>query len=222
MRIGDAIWAEKLFSGAKSLNVSLSEKEAEALTLHAEMLVLWNARVNLTAITEPEEVLGKHLLDCLSILPFLPKSGTVLDMGTGGGFPGIPIAVMRPDLEVTMVDSSGKKIAFVRDLIRKLGLGNARAQSLRVEDLPRFSEKNASFDCIVSRAFSSLEQFSAWSFPLLAPSGKILAMKGPEGAREAEELFPNESFLIPILHFCELPFGCGKRIILEIFRSSLT
>lgn len=222
MHIGDAVWTEKLFAGAKSLEISLSEEEGKALAIHAEMLVLWNARVNLTAITEPEEVLEKHLLDSLAVLPFLPESGSILDMGTGGGFPGITIALMRPDLDVFMVDSVGKKMAFVRDVIRKLGLPKAKAESLRVEELKNLPGKAFSFDCIVSRAFSSLEQFCAWSFPLLASSGKILAMKGPEGLHEAETLFPEGASCTFSPHPYQLPFGGGSRVILEIFRSSLT
>lgn len=222
MYVGDVLWTDKLFSGAKSLDVFLSEEEASALTHHAENLLHWNGRVNLTAITEPEEILEKHFLDSLAILPFLPRSGSVLDMGTGGGFPGLVIAVMRPDLEILMVDSVGKKIVFVRDMIRSLGLRHARAENLRVEELALLRDKKKSFDCVVSRAFSSLGVFVEKSLPLLAPSGRILAMKGPEGFKEAEGFFVEGHSFRLSTHSYALPFGGGKRVILEILRSSLT
>lgn len=216
MQTGDRAWCEKVAEGALVLGFDLKDQVLSALALHATSLLRWNQKVNLTAITDPMEVAEKHVLDSLAILPHLPASGPVLDMGSGGGFPGMVIAVMRPDLEVLMVDSVEKKMVFVRDVIRNLGLKNARALHLRVETLPGSDIAGKGFSCIVSRAFTALDRFVGLSLPLLAPSGSILAMKGPEGSEETDLTLDLFSDLDIKEHGYALPFGGGERRIVEI------
>jgi 16S rRNA (guanine527-N7)-methyltransferase len=148
----------------------------------------WNRKFNLTAITREREIIVKHFLDSLTLVPHLPEGARLLDLGSGGGFPAIPLALVRPDLDVLSVDAAEKKIFFQRHAARLLGLQRFTALHARGELL---AESHAGgFDVIVSRAFSSLDRFIALARPLLAPGGLIIAMKGRWGEGEAAEAAP--------------------------------
>ncbi|HEX4621184.1 MAG TPA: 16S rRNA (guanine(527)-N(7))-methyltransferase RsmG, partial [Myxococcaceae bacterium] len=143
---------EALVEGAVSLGVPLAPSAArQMLQLRAELL-RWNAKVDLTAITDPGEVLEKHLLDSLSVAPDLPSGATVLDAGTGAGFPGLPLALARPDLKVTLADSSSRRVAFCKQMVIQLGLSpRVTARDLRLTGHPE-REGLSTFDAAVSRA----------------------------------------------------------------------
>ncbi len=146
------------------------------------LLVRWNGTYNLTAIRDPAEMVPKHLLDSLAIVPFV--HGTLADIGSGAGLPGIPLALALPDLNVTVVESNGKKARFMREAQRHLGLANLRVAEARAESL----DAPARFDCLVSRAFGSLAEFVRVGGHLLADDGRLLAMKGQEPADEIAAL----------------------------------
>jgi 16S rRNA (guanine527-N7)-methyltransferase len=129
---------------------------------------------NLTAVREPEQMVVVHLLDSLSLLPHLGEARTLIDVGSGAGFPGIPIAIARPDVQVTLLDSSHKKGTFLEQARTELGLANVRVVCERVEQF----KPEAGFDVVVSRAFADLADFVAQSQHLVTPGGRILAMKG--------------------------------------------
>lgn len=167
-----------VLAGAAELGVDLSGPQADRLVRFAALLIRWNAVHNLTAISSPASILSHHLLDSLAILPAITsivgeKPGRVLDVGSGGGLPGIPLAIARPNWHVTVVDKVQKKVAFLMQAKVDLGLTNLDCRHARVEavEAPRF-------DLIVSRAFSSLEDFVRVSAHLLAPGGCWAAMKG--------------------------------------------
>lgn len=153
-------------------------------------LLRWNQRVNLTAITASEDVIEKHLVDSLTVLAEIDPRGHLLDLGSGGGFPGLPLSVTCSQLRVLSVDAVQKKIAFQRHMVRLLNLKTFNPWHGRAEDVPLQDDFAGGFDCVVSRAFSSLEQFARLALPCLAPFGRIVAMKGQEGRRELASAMP--------------------------------
>ena len=159
-------------AGAIALPASASASLAQYLSLLAK----WNRTYNLTAIREPERMITHHVLDSLAVLPHLPERAglRVLDVGSGGGVPGMPLAIARPDWRVVMLDSNHKKSAFVQQAVIELALGNAEAVTARVEDYA----PAAPFDIVISRAFSDLATFAESSARHLAPGGRLVAMKG--------------------------------------------
>lgn len=227
MQINDKEWADRVVTGAAALGVALTPEQLAALSTHAEQLLLWNQKVNLTAITDVAEVAEKHVVDALAVIPHLPDGGRVLDMGTGGGFPGIAIAILRPDLTVVLVDAVRKKVSFVSQVIRLLGLGNACAVHSRVESLSEDILQDG-FDAVVSRAFTALDNFAGLAFPVLKPSGEILALKGAMAKDEAAVLATVSSLtgwdgrriaggdlVVRTLPYA-LPFGGGDRHLVTL------
>lgn len=186
---------------------------ADRLLEYLALLTRWNAAYNLTAIREPAQMLTLHLLDSLSIAPFV--RGRLADIGAGAGLPGIPLALARPDLDVTCVESNGKKVRFQRQVQRQLGLPNLHPVQARAEDfLP-----TAPFDCLVSRAFGSLAQFVRVGGHLLAPGGRLLAMKGAEPADEIAAL--PAGWRITATHALVVPGLDAQRRLLVIEREKV-
>ncbi len=181
---------ELLAAGAQSLGVSLSEAQCDTLLAYQAMLLKWNQVYNLTAVRKPADMLTHHLLDSLAVLPSLlhhlgTRPARLLDVGSGGGLPGVVLAIMLPDLDVTCVDTVGKKASFVRQVAAELKLRNLNAAHARVEDL-----RLKPFDVITSRAFASLDDFTRLTRHLLAGEGVWLAMKGKTPADEIAALPP--------------------------------
>ncbi len=168
---------EALATGQGRLGLGLSEASQTDLLRYLEVLLKWNERVNLTAITEPVEVVEKHLLDSLAVLAEVPAGPRrVLDVGAGAGLPGIPWAVVRPDLDVTLVDAVQKKVAFMKTAIATLGLAKrARAVHQRAEGA---GDGLGTFDLVVSRAFTDLGRWLPLAVQYLAPQGRIICMLG--------------------------------------------
>lgn len=183
-----ALTPDDILAGARELGLELSGEQGEQLARFAALLVRWNAIHNLTAIDSPAAVLSYHLLDSLALLPpihaiFGEKKCAALDIGSGGGLPGIPVAVARPEWKVTLVDKVQKKVAFLTQARVELGLANVECLHARAEDL-----KAGPFDLVVSRAFASLEDFVRVSRHLIAPGGWWAAMKGVLPKGEIEDL----------------------------------
>jgi 16S rRNA (guanine527-N7)-methyltransferase len=173
-----------LASQLAKCGISLPADALDRLLWFLDELLRWNRRVNLTAITDPAAGIEKHLVDSLTLLPLLGEEERLLDLGSGGGFPGIPLKIALPRLRVLSVDAVQKKIAFQRHVVRHLGLEGFEAHHGRVEQLSRQPGCGAAFDVVVSRAFTSLSAFAALALPFLAAEGRIVAMKGAEGERE--------------------------------------
>ncbi|CAG9194749.1 16S rRNA m(7)G527 methyltransferase [Paraburkholderia tropica] len=180
--------AQMLKEGAQALSIELSERQHEQLLDYVALLVKWNAVYNLTAIRDPRQMLIQHILDSLSIVPHLPsrENAAVLDVGSGGGLPGIVLAIVRPDWQVTLNDIVQKKSAFQSQAKAELGLANLSVVTGRVESLRPGVEVPKKFDLIVSRAFAELADFVTLARHLVADGGAIWAMKGvrPEGEIE--------------------------------------
>ena len=168
---------------------SLPPEAASKLAQYLELLAKWNRTFNLTAIREPERMITHHVLDALAVLPRLPQQAglRVLDVGSGGGVPGIPLAIARPDWHVVMLDSNHKKGAFLAQAIIELGLPRAQAVTARVEDYA----PEAPFDVVISRAFAELATYVETSARHLAPQGRLIAMKGVYPDEEIAALPPD-------------------------------
>jgi 16S rRNA (guanine527-N7)-methyltransferase len=167
-----------LIEGAKVFGIGLDQKTVHAFSRYLDELVRWNRKINLTAVKTEKSIVLKHFLDSLSACPYLPASGQVLDIGSGAGFPGIPIKIARPSLQVTLIDSVQKKVAFQRHILRTLGLHGAEAVHGRAQDPAIQESLSCRFDASISRAFSDTETFLSLSHPFLRPGGLALAMKG--------------------------------------------
>ncbi len=173
--------ASRLRSQAAALGISLCAQVCEKELLFLQELLRWNRRMNLTAIRSLEEGVEKHLLDSLTLIPLLKKDESLLDVGSGGGFPGIPLAVALPELQVTSVDSVAKKIQFQRHAVRLLGIQDrVNALHIRIEELAANAEDKNRFDVVVSRAFASLSTIVDSCAPLTKEGGRLLVMKGAE------------------------------------------
>jgi 16S rRNA (guanine527-N7)-methyltransferase len=166
--------AVAIADGLAAMSIDLPAAARERLEQHLQLIARWNRVHNLTSIRETEQMVILHLLDSLSVLPHLGSALTVLDVGTGPGLPGIPIAIARPDAHVTLLDSSHKKCAFLRQARTELGLANVEVVCDRVENW----KPPGKFDAVVSRAFSDLGDFVAQAQHLVAPGGRLIAMKG--------------------------------------------
>lgn len=174
--------ATQLAAGIAALGLDLPPNGETRLLAYLALLDKWNRVYNLTAVREPERMVSHHLLDSLAAVPHF-SGPTVLDVGSGGGLPGIPLAIARPDLQVTLIDSVAKKTAFLLQAKAELGLANLTVATGRVEDF----RPDTGFDSITSRAFSDLKEFVTLTRPLLKLGGRWLAMKG---------LYPNEEIAV--------------------------
>jgi 16S rRNA (guanine527-N7)-methyltransferase len=197
----------RLEQGIAELGLGLSESAVSRLLDYQALLQRWNAAYNLTAVRDPLEMITRHLLDSLTILPFL-KGETLADLGTGPGLPGIVLAIAAPGRQILLVDSNGKKVRFLREAIRALKLDGVRAVQSRVEQV------EGQFECITARAFASLGDMLTWGGHLLAPNGLWLAMKGKYPDDELHGLPGN--FELRATHSLRVPGLEGERHLLEI------
>lgn len=178
--------AETLARGIAALGLAVPAAQRAQLLAFLDLLAKWNKTYNLTAIREPERMVTHHLLDALAVLPQLPHRGAlrVLDVGSGGGIPGLPLAIARPDWQLTLVDTSHKKVAFLTQAAIELRLTNVTAHATRVEDF----KPTERYDIVISRAFADLGTFAGISARHLAPHGALVAMKGVHPDEELAEL----------------------------------
>lgn len=211
--VDNAASAELLRQGADILGVALDDAAVDRLLTLVSELLRWNERVNLTAITRPEEVIEKHVLDSLAVLPELAGARSLVDIGSGAGFPGLPLKVARPDLEVAMVDAVGKKVAFIRHAIVRLGLTGARALHARAEGNPE-AEGVPRAEAAVSRALMEPERWVPLGARYLLPGGRVLAMLGRARPQEELERIGRKSGLeLTGLRRYALPFSRDPRAV---------
>ena len=189
--------------------------DAAALTAplmqYLTLLHKWNGTYNLTAVRDPAEMIPKHLLDSLSILPYL-QSGALADLGTGPGLPGIPVALARPDIQVTLVESNGKKARFMREAIRTLKLDNARVAESRIEAV----DEPGAYTQITARALATLSEILAFGGHLLEPEGRLLAMKARTTEAEAGEL--PAGWVLEAVHVLQVPDLAAERELVVVRR----
>jgi len=200
----------RLEQGIAALGLSLPSGAVERLLDYQALLERWNAAYNLTAVRDPAEMVTRHLLDSLAILPYV-RGETLADLGTGPGLPGIPLAIAAPGRQILLVDSNGKKVRFLREAIRALKLDGVRAVQSRVEEV------QGQFDCITARAFASLADMLGWGGHLLAPNGIWLAMKG----KAPDEELPGvpAAFAVQGIHALAVPGLDAERSLVVLGRT---
>lgn len=186
MKIGSTEWQRFIIDSARKLGIEIDERVSASFSIHAFELIKWNRKMNLTAITDPREIAIKHFLDSLAPARCIPERGRLLDIGSGGGFPGIPLKIFKPSISVLLIDGVRKKINFLKHVIRTLRLENIEARQMRSETLLKVAECVTSFDIIISRALSDLSTFVKSALPLLTEHGNIIAMKGEVDMKELD------------------------------------
>ncbi|WP_208605207.1 16S rRNA (guanine(527)-N(7))-methyltransferase RsmG [Pseudomonas abietaniphila] len=205
--------AEELTQGARELGVDLSEVQHEKLLGYLSLLIKWNKAYNLTAVRDPDEMVSRHLLDSLSVVPYI-QGERQLDVGSGGGMPGIPLAILFPDMQVTCLDSNGKKTRFLTQVKLELKLDNLQVIHSRAEAF----QPEQPFTGIISRAFSSLEDFTQWTRHMGDTQTRWLAMKGLHPADELVAL--PADFRLESAQALAVP-GCqGQRHLLILRRTA--
>ncbi|KFE53642.1 16S rRNA methyltransferase [Pseudomonas syringae] len=205
--------AEELSRGAQQLGVTLSEGQHNQLLAYLALLIKWNKAYNLTAVRNPDEMVSRHLLDSLSVVPFI-EGPRWLDVGSGGGMPGIPLAILFPEMKVTVLDSNGKKTRFLTQVKLELKLDNLEVIHSRAESY----QPAVPFTGIVSRAFSSLEDFTGWTRHMGDTDTRWLAMKGLHPADELVAL--PADFYLDSAQALTVP-GCqGQRHLLILRRTA--
>lgn len=206
--------SEELQQGARDLGVELTEQQQTQLLGYLALLIKWNKAYNLTAVRDPDEMVSRHLLDSLSVVPFVAEAGdNWLDVGSGGGMPGIPLAILFPERRFTLLDSNGKKTRFLTQVKLELKLANLEVIHSRVEAFTPVQP----FAGICSRAFSSLEDFANWTRHLGDGQTRWLAMKGVHPDDELQAL--PADFSLTATQVLKVP-GCqGQRHLLILRRS---
>jgi 16S rRNA (guanine527-N7)-methyltransferase len=199
---------QRLLAGASEMGLALDEGQRELMLDYLALMVKWNAAYNLTAVRQPLEMVARHLLDSIVLLPYL-KPGPCLDMGTGAGVPGIPLAIMCPDSDFVLLDSNSKKIRFVHQVKLELNLRNVQTVHARVEQY----RPDRPFNTLISRAFSDLPKMLALTNGLRQPGCELLAMKGTVPTHEIARL-PDQvrAEVIPL----RVPFEAGERCLVRI------
>ena len=162
-----------IFQGCSVLNPELDNAAVEKFVVFIRLLEKWNRVTNLTAVRDPLQMVTRHILDSLAVVPFLTR-GSLLDVGTGAGLPGVPIAIASPGLDVTLLDSNAKKLRFVRQATAELGLDNVQVVQARMQEY----QPGRSFDMVISRTVASLSELYQQTVHLLRPGGRMLFMKG--------------------------------------------
>ena len=168
---------ELLTAGLRELGVAECPSAADNLLRYSEILRERNKVMNLTAITDPTEIVTRHFLDCAALAPYMPQDGRVLDVGTGAGFPGIPLKIAFPEVEVVLLDSLNKRVKFLNEVIGQLGLSKITAIHGRAEDFARQKEYREQFDLVVSRAVANLSSLSEYCLPYVKVGGRFVSYK---------------------------------------------
>ena len=210
---------------AKEIDIEFNEEQVEKFYKYMQLLLEWNEKINLTAITNPKEIILKHFIDSLTILKYIKKGANVIDVGTGAGFPGIPLKILRDDINLTLLDSLNKRINFLKLVIDELKLKNVDTIHGRAEEIGKNKRYRESFDISFSRAVANLSTLSEYLIPLVKIGGISISMKGAEIKEEIEKSKKAITLLggnINKIDFFELPQSDIKRnlIIIEKERST--
>ena len=174
----------KLMEKAKAINIEMNNEQEEKFYKYMKLLIEWNEKINLTAITEENEIILKHFIDSLTVLKYINQTDRIIDVGTGAGFPGIPIAIMMPNTKITLLDSLNKRINFLNDVIKELELKNIETIHSRSEDCGKDISKREYYDIAIARAVANLTTLSEYLLPFVKIGGKMICMKGSEVGEE--------------------------------------
>lgn len=206
-----------LVEGSELLGIKLNEIQKKSFVEFLKLLKKWNKRVNLTSVTDDKDIVIKHFLDSLSISNLIPDGSFVLDIGSGAGFPGIPLSIVNTSLKITLLDSTEKKVFFTREVIRKLELQNVETLVGRAEDLNN-GIKRGVYDFVITRALGGIKKILELGFPYLKSDGKFLLMRGKNGLGEwniVKDELDGKIELIEVKNQT-LPFSDYKRVVLVV------
>ena len=176
----------KMQEKSKDLGVSFFVEQLEQFFEYMKLLIEWNEKINLTAITEPDEIILKHFIDSITILKEIKNDARIVDVGTGAGFPGIPLSIMNPTPKITLVDSLNKRLIFLQEVVKKLKLENIEIVHARAEELGQNKKYRESFDVATSRAVANLSTLSEYLIPLVRINGKVISMKAGDTQDEID------------------------------------
>ena len=178
---------EKMQEKSTDLSVNFLVEQLEQFFDYMNLLIEWNEKMNLTAITDPEEIILKHFIDSITILDKIGNESKVVDVGTGAGFPGIPLSIMNPTLKITLVDSLNKRLIFLQEVVNKLNLKNIEIVHARAEEFGQNKKYREGFDVATSRAVANLSTLSEYLIPLVKVNGKVISMKASDAKEEINE-----------------------------------
>lgn len=181
------VFKQELEQKAKKMQINLNENQVDQFYKYMELLLEWNEKINLTAIIEPKEIILKHFIDSVTILPYINTQNKVLDIGTGAGFPGIPLKILNKENEFTLLDSLNKRINFLNDVIQRLNLEKIKAIHGRAEEFINQNGERESYDIVTSRAVARLNILLEYMLPFTKIGGKCICMKSFEIDEELEE-----------------------------------
>ncbi len=181
-----ALDREVMQQGLQELNLKITERQLDQLANYQQLLLAWNENINLTAITTPRDIAVKHFLDSLTCLRVddFNKAQRIIDVGTGAGFPGIPLKIARPDLELVLIDALNKRVAFLQEVAQVLGLSGVKCYHARAEEWGRNPAQREKYDLALSRAVALMPVLAEFCLPLVRTGGIFIAMKGPESQLE--------------------------------------
>ncbi len=212
---------ELLISGAEGFDVPLDKEKVESFGIYLRELKHWNRKINLTTLVEDKEIIIKHFLDSLAPLKYLAKQSFILDLGSGGGFPGIPLKIAEPSLRVVLLESSKKKNTFLNHIISVLSLKGITAIKQRAESKDFQLLMNETFDVVIARAFSGLEELLKIGFPYLKKGGVLVAMRGKKVKEELKgcgKALKGSKLKLNQLVELYLPEGEGERGLVFLTR----
>lgn len=172
---------------AKKIGIVLEEEQIEQFYQYEKLLLIWNEKINLTAITKPEEIILKHFIDSMTIAKYIGANKTLVDVGTGAGFPGIPLKIIRKDIQITLLDSLNKRVQFLNEIIKQLELKELETIHGRVEEFGKNKKYREKFDYATSRAVANLTTLSEYLLPLVKIEGKCICMKGSTVKEEIDQ-----------------------------------
>ena len=184
MNIGE--FEKIMIEYGKKINIKFTKEQLTKFYEYMNLLLQWNEKINLTAIIEPKEIILKHFIDSLTINRYLKENSKLADVGTGAGFPGIPLKIVRPDLKITLVDSLNKRINFLNEVITRLNLKEISTVHSRIEDFGKNKEYREKFDFVTARAVANLSVLSEYLLPISKVGGKCICMKGSNVEEELD------------------------------------
>ena len=219
------MFSQELIDNAKKVEIDLNEVQVKKFYDYMNLLLEWNEKMNLTAITEPSEIIVKHFIDSIIAAKFVDDNSKIIDVGTGAGFPGIPLKIVKDDINLTLLDSLNKRTFFLAEVVNKLNLKNVEIVHGRAEDFAQDNRYRECFDYAVSRAVAPLNVLLEYLVPYTKVDGNVIAMKGSNADEEIE----NAQNALKLLNAAViknekiyLPNDCGERYILVIKKDKST
>lgn len=183
-------FSDLMIEYGKEINMVFTEEQLQKFYQYMNLLIEWNEKINLTAIVEPKEIILKHFIDSLTIVQYIKPNESVIDIGTGAGFPGIPIKIVREDLQITLLDSLNKRIKFLDEMINVLNLKNINAIHARIEEYGKNKQYRETYDVATSRAVANLATLSEYMLPMVKVKGRAICMKGSD---VSDEIFKSKN-----------------------------